>query len=610
MRIKALSIRNALPIQHFEAKDLSDVVVLAGPNGVGKTRLIETILGHLRGASTNPDISGVIEATSKQEQTEWGKTELDMSQPTDMDILRTNLQHNRRRSNLTSTVLNFESDRTIQNVQPFAFSWDLPDPLTEEMGWDFSLAGWKNRWQDTIHSLFRLIEHQKQGIASRAVELRRQGKTEMKLSFSDPMDSFKNVFSQLLAPKELVDPSARQQTLQYRLGDQVFDISTLSSGEREVVNIAFDFLLRRPQHCVVFFDEPELHLHPELSYRLIQALQTIGVQNQFILSTHSPDIITASLDRSVIFLSPPRELADGTPANQAIPVNENDETNEALRLLGHSVGIIALGKKILLVEGENSSLDKQAYGAITRNRYPSLVLVPSGGKHLIQSFDLIHKSVLNKTLWGVEFFMLCDGDSAPADNPAPGGADHRLRILPRYHLENYFLDEDIWKEVFAEMETGDSWLLDPKAIRQRLREQARSLVSYATALHTASSLRMEAGNVDVMPKDCHDKSLADVQQLLVDVAKKETVRLGSTLDAKEVTSRAADYYNQLTKSLDDDSEVWKSLIPGKPLVSRFAAAAGLHASRAKSLYIRRAHEVTENPFQEILDIFEEFSAAE
>jgi predicted ATP-binding protein involved in virulence len=231
-----------------------------------------------------------------------------------MDILRTNLQRNRRRSNLTSTVLNFESDRTIQNVQPFAFSWDLPDPLTEEMGWEFSLVGWKNRWQDTIHSLFRLIEHQKQGIASRAVELRRQGKTEMKLSFSDPMDSFKNVFSQLLAPKELVDPSARQQTLQYRLGDQEFDISTLSSGEREVVNIAFDFLLRRPQHCVVFFDEPELHLHPELSYRLIQVLQTIGVQNQFILSTHSPDIITASLDRSVIFLSPPREQADGTPA--------------------------------------------------------------------------------------------------------------------------------------------------------------------------------------------------------------------------------------------------------------------------------------------------------
>lgn len=607
MRIKSLSIRKAPPIQRFEANELSDVVVLAGPNGVGKTRLIDTILGHLRGAYPNPDIYGVIEATSKDERGEWGKSELDMSQPVDMDILRTNLQRNRRRSNLTSTVLNFESDRTIQNVQPFAFSWDLPDPLAEEMSWDFSLGGWKGRWQDTIHSLFRLIEHQKQGIASRAVELRRQGKTEMKLSFSDPMEPFKNVFSQLLAPKELVDPSARQQRLQYRIENQEFDISTLSSGEREVVNIAFDFLLRRPQHCVVFFDEPELHLHPELSYRLIQALQTIGLQNQFILSTHSPDIITASLDRSVIFLSPPPNLDDGTPANQAIPVNENDETNKALRLLGHSVGIIALGKKIVLVEGEHSSLDKQAYGAITRNRFPNLVLVPSGGKHLMQSFDLIHRSVLDRTLWGVEFFMLCDGDSAPSGKPAPTGGD-RLRILPRYHLENYFLDEDIWKEVFAEMETGDSWLLDSAAIRQRLREHARALVSYATALHTASSLRMEAGNVDIMPKDCHDKSLADVQLLLTDIAKEETARLGSTLDPAAVTCRASEYYTRLTESLNDDSEDWKALIPGKPLVGRFARTAQLHPSRAKTLYIRRAQGSSLNAFKDILDIFQGFSA--
>lgn len=610
MRIKALSIRNAPPIQRFEAEELSDVVVLAGPNGVGKTRLIETILQHLRGASTNPDIFGVIEATSKQERAEWGKTELDMSQPADMDILRANLQRNRRRSNLTSTVLNFESDRTIQNVQAFAFSWDLPDPLAEEISWDFSLGYWKNRWQDTLHSLFRIIEHQNQGIASQAKRLKREGRAEMKLNFSDPMDPFKNVFAQLLAPKELVDPSARQQTLEYRVNGQEFNIASLSSGEREVVNVAFDFLLRRPQHCVVFFDEPELHLHPELSYRLIQVLQTIGVQNQFILSTHSPDIITASLDRSVIFLSPPHDLADGTPANQAIPVNENDETNKALRLLGHSVGIIALGKKIVLVEGEHSSLDKQAYGAITRNRYPSLVLVPSGGKHLIQSFDLIQRSVLNKTIWGVAFYMLCDGDSAPANTGSPGGTDDRLRVLPRYHLENYFLDEDIWKDVFAEMETGDSWLLDSKAIRQRLRDEARSLVSYATALHTASSLRMEAGNVDMMPKNCHDKSLGDVQQLLVDVAETETKRLGSALDPGEVTSRAAEYYNRLTTSLDDDSDEWKALIPGKPLVNRFAGAAGLHVSRAKTLYIRRAHDAPLNPFQEILDIFEEFSAAE
>ena len=290
---------------------------------------------------------------------------------------------------MRSSILQFESDRTIQNLQPYAFTWDVTDPMDEELGWNFSFQGWKNRWQDTVHSMYRLIEHQKQSIANRAVQLRKEGKGEMKLEFDDPMTRFKEVFSQLLAPKTLADPSARRQALEYECDGQIFDVSTLSSGEREVVNIAFDFLLRQPTDCIVFFDEPELHLHPELSHRLIRTLQGIGSRNQFVLSTHSPDVITASLDKSVVFVSPPRlETATQAPANQAIPVTEDDETNQALRLLGQSIGIIALGKKLVLIEGEHSSLDKDVYGSIVRDRYPDLVMVPSGGRHVLQSFEL------------------------------------------------------------------------------------------------------------------------------------------------------------------------------------------------------------------------------
>jgi len=46
-------------------------------------------------------------------------------------------------------------------------------------------------------------------------------------------------------------------------------------------------------------------LHPELSHRLIRYCREIGARNQFVLSTHSPDVITASLDKSVIFIFVP-----------------------------------------------------------------------------------------------------------------------------------------------------------------------------------------------------------------------------------------------------------------------------------------------------------------
>lgn len=512
MRLTSITVNDSPPVTRFSVADLADVVVIAGPNGVGKTRLLQRIMQLLRGEAGSADALAIIEATGDDERTSWGKEVLNLALPDDAELYRATLQANRRRRNLKSSVIQFESDRTIQKLQPFTFAWDIPDPSDEEVGWDTGFGFWKTRWQDTVHSLYRLIEHQKQSIASRAVQLQREGHAQMNLNFTDPMLPFKAVFSQLLAPKQLVDPSARRQALEFSLDGQVLDITALSSGEREVVNVAFDFLLREPRDCMVFFDEPELHLHPELSHRLIQVLQGIGERNQFILSTHSPDVITASLDKSVIFLSPPRLDDNESPANQAISVSEDDETNQALKLLGHSIGIVALGRRIVLIEGEHSSLDKDVYGTITRGRYPQLVLVPSGGKHVVQSFETLQDAVLSKSIWGVEFFMLCDRDSAPTGQRAPEEAsDGRLRVLIRYHLENYFLDEFTWARAFATLESADHWLRDPAAVRARLRDLAGRLASYATALAVTAQLRQQVGNVDVMPRTATtDRSLTSL----------------------------------------------------------------------------------------------------
>ncbi|MHB8375818.1 MAG: AAA family ATPase [Dehalococcoidia bacterium] len=609
MRLTSITVNNTPPVTRFSVTDLADVVVIAGPNGVGKTRLLQRIMQLLRGDAGSADAVAIIEATGDEEPTSWGKNVLNLALPDDAQLYRATLQANRRRRNLRSSILQFESDRTIQNLRPFAFGWDMADPSDEEVGWETGFGFWKNRWQDTVDSLYRLIEHQKQSIANRAVQLQREGHAQMNLNFTDPMLPFKAVFSQLLAPKELVDPSARRQALEFSLDGQVFDIAALSSGEREVVNVAFDFLLREPRDCMVFFDEPELHLHPELSHKLIQVLQGIGERNQFILSTHSPDVITASLDKSVIFLSPPRLEADNaSPANQAIPVSEDDETNQALKLLGHSIGIVALGKRIVLIEGEHSSLDKDVYGSMTRGRYPQLVLVPSGGKHVVQSFETLHEAVLSKSIWGVEFFMLCDRDSAPTGQRPPDEAGNdRLRVLSRYHLENYFLDELTWARAFATLESPDHWLRDPTAVRARFRELARGLASYATALAVTAQLRQQVGNVDVMPKDCHERSLDDVIALLSARAAEEQSRTAEALNPVQIAAQATEFHTRLSASLDADTDDWKVILPGKPLLQMFASAAGIHPGRMKNLYLSAAAGQSDGPFEEIDNIFRSFA---
>jgi hypothetical protein len=606
MRLKQIDAKDTPPIQQFSVGELSNVVVLAGPNGVGKTRLIQGILAAFQSGSVYPNIRLVIEATTDSEKNDWGKSELDTALSHDAVKLAATLQKSKRRSTWESSVVQFESDRTIQQIQPLNFSWDMTDPWEEVIGWNYSFIPLKNRFQDTVHSLFRKMQSRRDEIARIAESLIKQGEHTMNLDFPDPLLPFKNAFRQLLAPKELLDPEAKQQQLYYTYQGQQFPIDSLSSGEREVVNIVFDFLLRNPSDSIVIFDEPELHLHPELSYKLLQTLQSIGSNNQFIYCTHSPDIITASLENSVIFLGPPKD----PPSNQAILVKEDDETHEALKLLGQSIGIIALGKKLVLVEGEESSLDKQVYGTILKNKFPNLVLVPSGGKGLITSFSSIMTSVLERTIWGVEFFMLCDRDAIPLSVSAVDletAGKGRFKVLNRYHLENYFLNETVIASIFSMMEPEGSWLREPERIRTKLKEIAQSMVSYTAALIESAHYRNLVGNLDIMPKAFHEKSLEELATLMQNRAKSEKDRINAIVDESRIESSIKETIEKLQQSLIEGSDSWKNIIPGKQLFNRFASLTKIDSGRLKTLYLREAEKHNPYPFADIVSIFEQFN---
>jgi predicted ATPase len=619
MRIKSISVVDILPVKIFQVTNLSDIVVIAGANGVGKTRLIQGILNFFQLPSANGNVKLNIEATCPQERTDWDKQILDTSNQGDVQKLIGTLHKSHRRSEWQSNVINFESDRSITQIQPFNFTWDYQDPWDEMIGWNHCFSGLKGRFQDTLHSIFRKIRSRRESISIRVETLIHENKTKIDKKeittliqidpneFPDPIDIFKDAFSQLLAPKKLLDADPKNQQLFYELNGEKYAINSLSSGEREVINIVFDFILRKPSDSIVFFDEPELHLHPELSYKLLQTLLTVGVRNQFVFCTHSPDIITASLENSVVFISPPSTSGK----NQAILVNEDDTSYQALHLLGQSVGIVALGKKIVLIEGTSSSLDKQTYGAILKNQFPSLVLAPSGGKEIIRSFSTVLNSVLNRTVWGISFYMLCDRDTLPFSN-APEDIEQeskgRLRFLKKYHLENYFLNEIVLSNIFKTMEPPDSWLVSPERIQSQLLQFALKLLSYSTALHISSMIREQIGNVDIMPKMCHERSIDELVELIFIRVNEETIRIQSKFDGATIKDKAYRFYNELKNLLMTGDEKWKNLIPGRPLLHMFASQAQIDPGRLKLLYIKAAEKENNNPFSEIIEVFTHFNS--
>jgi hypothetical protein len=171
-----------------------------------------------------------------------------------------------------------------------------------------------------------------------------------------------------------------------------------------------------------------------------------------------------------------------------------------------------------------------------------------------------------------------------------------------YHLENYFLDENILAEIFLSMESEGSWLRNPDEIKSYPKQIAEKGIGYAASLTVSKLLRDTVGNIDVMIKGCEGKTNEEIQNSFASRAGEELVRVQSVLKDDFVRSKANEYFRSYMDSLQSDA--WKIDMPGKQIFKKFCSKARMDEDRMKTLYIEKAIQRKEGPFQELFDIFE------
>ena len=75
MHINALSAKDLPPIRRFEIEGLSEIVIIAGANGSGKTRLMQAIIETFR-SPNSPQLDILLRSTRPdQEEDQWQKFE-------------------------------------------------------------------------------------------------------------------------------------------------------------------------------------------------------------------------------------------------------------------------------------------------------------------------------------------------------------------------------------------------------------------------------------------------------------------------------------------------------------------------------------------------------
>src|SRR5689334_15819598 len=102
MKLVCYQVKGLPPISQFEVTDLADIVVLAGPNGVGKTNLLASLLRVFRNPTGMPNAVAVVQATNAEEERAWGQKTLSTSIEEQAAKLGQFLQRPQKRGDLRS----------------------------------------------------------------------------------------------------------------------------------------------------------------------------------------------------------------------------------------------------------------------------------------------------------------------------------------------------------------------------------------------------------------------------------------------------------------------------------------------------------------------------
>ncbi|MCD4757233.1 MAG: AAA family ATPase [Arcobacteraceae bacterium] len=120
----------------------------------------------------------------------------------------------------------------------------------------------------------------------------------------DAIDKFNSIFKDSEFITKLIDLDIHNQNrpiFETINGDKV-TIDNLSSGEQQLYARVVALMILNPYNSVILIDEPEIALHPKWQIEIMKIYSNIGQNNQFIVTTHSPFIISQTPYKNLIFL--------------------------------------------------------------------------------------------------------------------------------------------------------------------------------------------------------------------------------------------------------------------------------------------------------------------
>ena len=276
-----------------------------------------------------------------------------------------------------------------------------------------------------------------------------------------------NILSNILDVQisDLGNPLEGKGQIYFKKGNTIdFPYVNLSSGEKEVIDLIIDLVVKSKEYTetVYCIDEPELHLSTAIQRKLLVEINKLIPDNcQLWVATHSIGFIRALQeelkDNSQILDFSEKDYFTGTQTIEPIEPTRQNWMRIFETALDDLTDLIA-PKRIVYCEGRakpgpnriEKGFDAKIYENIFSVDFPDTVFVSSGGNTEPDQCSDIAIEILGKVFKGIEIWVLKDRDMV-SGKPATD-SDRKIyldnnpshhRVLKRFELENYLFDKEI-----------------------------------------------------------------------------------------------------------------------------------------------------------------------
>lgn len=461
MRIKKLQLKNGYK-RFFDltidlGEDPKRIIALVGPNGCGKSSVLDGILFHNNAHSRIGDKSQKNHEYHSMNQTpNYNYQNVDIKF-TDGSYQK--IREERAKDGKENTIFSFRS--------PYRYNSNLKvtaSKATKEIRLNSYGATTASDLDDKMEESYRRLYIKFNKYLHEADCKPSEAKIKI---IGDLNESISKCLD--LEICSIGDIEASEGTLYFQKKDHPnrFEFNVLSSGEKEVVDILLDLYLRKDEYfeTVFLLDEPELHINTSIQKNLLLEInRLVGENCQIWITTHSIGFLRTLQEElreecQVIQFKSEYDLASN-PYTLTPMKGSKASWKDIFSIALDDLANLVCPKRIVYCEGRDSpgrngaerGLDANVFNNIFSENCHDTLFVSSGGNTELDQRSEIAIAILSKVFSDLDILVLKDRDMASGRDTSENDRQIYLqnnpnnhRVLKRWEIENYLYDKEVLK---------------------------------------------------------------------------------------------------------------------------------------------------------------------